>query len=209
MASFALSEKKIDGHIYSMTKAIKDEDQRKQTAQLIRDLEADRNIWFIKRERDIVHQLCRGISQNLRMANTIFPMYMVEFKERRLRLDQALEYCNALQDELQYIAETIPADKNKYMNICLDLKKLFNYIKELRQSDNRFLKAIEKNEGNLCTNNLVSGTNFANVNNNGNANNNSASNSNGVRPDFTSTHSTDKDSECTDAKGETVHEDEQ
>ena len=33
---------------------------------------------------------------------------------------------------------------------------------------------------------VVSATNFANVNNNGNANNNSASNANGVRPDFVS-----------------------
>ena len=32
---------------------------------------------------------------------------------------------------------------------------------------------------------VVSATNFANVNNNGNANYNNASNSNGVRPDFT------------------------
>lgn len=31
---------------------------------------------------------------------------------------------------------------------------------------------------------VVSATNFANVNNNGNANNNGASNSNGIRPDF-------------------------
>ena len=31
---------------------------------------------------------------------------------------------------------------------------------------------------------VVSSTNFANVNSNGNANNNNASNANGIRPDF-------------------------
>lgn len=192
MSSFALSEKKITEHIRSMTKGINDFDQMVEQSKLIKELEEDRDLWFIRRERDIVADLCRGICQSLRMGNTVFPKYMNEFLERRLRLDQALEYCNALQDELQYIAETLPTDKNKYMNICLDIQKLFNYIKELRQSDNRFLKSIKENEGDLCSYcAVVSSTNFANVNNNGNANNNSASNSNGVRPDFSNTQMTD------------------
>ena len=38
--------------------------------------------------------------------------------------------------------------------------------------------------GNWWLRDVVSSTNFANVNNNGNANNNNASNSNGIRPDF-------------------------
>lgn len=59
-------------------------------------------------------------------------------------MDRALVCCNKLQDELQYIAETLPADKNKYMNIVLDVQNLFEKIKALRHSDNRFLKKIEK-----------------------------------------------------------------
>lgn len=38
--------------------------------------------------------------------------------------------------------------------------------------------------GNWWLRDVVSASNFANVNNNGNANNNNASNSNGIRPDF-------------------------
>ena len=48
--------------------------------------------------------------------------------------------CNKLQDELQYIAEVLPADKNKYTNLVLEVQQLFDMIKKLRQSDNRFLK---------------------------------------------------------------------
>ena len=51
--------------------------------------------------------------------------------------------CNKLQDELQYIAESLPADKNKYMDIVLEVEALFNMIKALRQSDNRFLKHLK------------------------------------------------------------------
>ena len=41
--------------------------------------------------------------------------------------------------------------------------------------------------GNWWLRDVVSATNFANVNNNGNANNNNAGNSNGIRPDFDDT----------------------
>jgi hypothetical protein len=67
---------------------------------------------------------------------------MAEFEERRLEMDRALICCNKLQDELQYIAETLPADKNKYMNIVLEVQAEFDMIKKLRQSDNRFLKKL-------------------------------------------------------------------
>lgn len=61
-------------------------------------------------------------------------------------MDRALMSCNKLQDELQYIAETLPADKNKFMNIVLEANDVFNLIKSLRQSDNRFLKSINSKQ---------------------------------------------------------------
>lgn len=99
---------------------------------------------FIEKERDEVLRLSRGISAHLRAANTISPVNMSEFEERRLQLDKALECCNVLQDELNYIAKVLPADKNKYTRIVLKLEKDFNLIKKLRQSDNgRFLPHIQ------------------------------------------------------------------
>ncbi|MBQ4401191.1 MAG: hypothetical protein II832_03385, partial [Synergistaceae bacterium] len=59
----------------------------------------------------------------------------------------ALVCCNKLQDELQYIAETLPADKNKFMNIVLEVQAEYETIKKLRQADNRFLKEIQKKAG--------------------------------------------------------------
>ena len=59
---------------------------------------------------------CQGIMEHLRAANTIWPTNISEFEERRLEMDRVLVSCNKLQDELQYIAETLPTDKNKFMN---------------------------------------------------------------------------------------------
>jgi hypothetical protein len=48
-----------------------------------------------------------------------------------------------LQDELQAIVEMVPADKNRYTQIVLEIEKEFNLLKALRQSDNRFLKHLK------------------------------------------------------------------
>ena len=143
MASFAYSQKKQEKHIKAMTAHIKDQETKEATAAKIRELEEDFDSWFIKRERDKVADLCEGIARHLRMANTIWPDYMVEFTERCLELDRALECCNALQDELNYICQVLPADKNKYTAIVLEVEEEFNWIKSLRQSDNRFLKHLK------------------------------------------------------------------
>lgn len=52
MASFALSQKRIEEHIKAMTKGIADKGEREATAQKIRELEEDRNIWFIKQRKN-------------------------------------------------------------------------------------------------------------------------------------------------------------
>ena len=118
-------------------------EEREMMGKVIREVEDNFSSWFIKRERDRVADFCQGITEHLRAANTIWPTNLSEFEERRLEMDRALICCNKLQDELQYIAETLPADKNKYMNIVLEVQAEFDMIKKLRQSDNRFLKKIQ------------------------------------------------------------------
>lgn len=99
--------------------------------------------WLIAKERERVLDYCQGISAHLRAANTIWPDYMIEFTERRLQMDKALECCNMLQDELQAIVEMVPTDKNRYTQYCLRIEKIFNMVKKLRQKDNRFLKNLK------------------------------------------------------------------
>lgn len=143
MASFAYSKKKHEKHIQAMTEHIKNEEEKKDTAQKIRELEEDFDCWFIRKERERILDFTQGIASHLRAANTIWPTYKAEFVERRLEMDRALECCNMLQDELQYLVEALPADVNKYTAIVLELDQEFNLIKALRQSDNRFLKHLK------------------------------------------------------------------
>ena len=90
-----------------------------------------------------MHKVAAELSGNLRSANTIWPTYMAEFTERRVFMDRALAACNVLQDKLQYIAEAVYADKNKFTALVLEIEALFKKIKSVRQADNRFLKEIK------------------------------------------------------------------
>ena len=146
MATFGYSQRKLEEHIKKMTSFVQDDEERAEMSKTIREVEDDFDCWFIKRERDRVADFCQGISEHLRAANTIYPdpknpAYEAEVTERRIEMDRALICCNKLQDELQYIAEVLPADKNKFMNIVLEIQDEFNIIKKLRQSDNRFRKS--------------------------------------------------------------------
>ena len=144
MATFGYSQKKFEAYVKKMTSYVQDSEEREKMSKAIRELEDGFDSWFIRRERDRVADFCQGITEHLRAANTIWPTYMSEFQERRLEMDRALLCCNKLQDELQYIAETLPADKNKFMNIVLEVQAEFDMIKSLRQADNRFLKNIKQ-----------------------------------------------------------------
>ena len=144
MVTFGYSQRKLEAHIRKMTSYVQDPEERENMSKVIREVQEDFGSWFVKRERDRVADFCQGITEHLRAANTIYPTYMNEFEERRLEMDRAMIACNKLQDELQYIAETLPADKNKFMNIVLEANDVFNMIKALRQSDNRLLKKINK-----------------------------------------------------------------
>jgi len=101
------------------------------------------NQWLINEECRLAASTGSELTKSLRSANTIWPTYMSEFTERRNYMNKALAACNVLQDELQFIADAVYADKNKFTALALDIEALFRKIKSVRQADNRFLKNIK------------------------------------------------------------------
>ena len=143
METFGYSKQKFERHIRKATAFIKDDEDRQAREDQLRQREEGFDVMFIEHERVRILDLVCEISTHIRRANTIYPTYMCEWMERRMELTRAMEACNALQDELQYIAETLPADKNKYMNIVLELEGEYRGIRALRQSNNRLLKGLK------------------------------------------------------------------
>ncbi len=152
MLTFGYSEKRLKQHLEKVTVCYPEGEAREKAIDKLLVTEKDFHMWFIEEERKEVMRLARGIAAHIRAANTIWPVNMREFEERRLQLDKALECCNVLQDELNYIAKILPADKNKYTRIVLKLDREFNLIKKMRQSDNqRFLPHLQTEETNENT----------------------------------------------------------
>ena len=143
MLSFGYSEKKQEEHLAKVTSYIRDPEEREAQKSRLREREDDFHNWIIEKERDDILKPCKAIITHLTRANSIYPSYMSEFEERRLEMDRAIADCNELQQELQYIAEVLPSDKNKFINIVLEVDSLHNMIKKLRQSDNRFLQHLK------------------------------------------------------------------
>ena len=124
----------------------KSDEEREQINENLRNERF--NLWLTKEECHAVATHSNNLTSNLRMANTIFPdsklpTFLAELNERRVCMDRTLGACNVLQDELQYIAEAVYADKNKFTPLTLEVEALFNKIKAIRQADNRFWRQSE------------------------------------------------------------------
>lgn len=143
LRNFGYNEKEVAKKLEFLANKMVQEEQREAWIKKHTEREKGFHEWFIAQERENVLNYARGIPANLIAANTIFPVNMTEFEERRLCLDKALQCCNNLMQELQYVAETLPSNKDRYANIVLDLEKEYTMIKALRKSDNRFLKHIK------------------------------------------------------------------
>ena len=134
------SQKRLDLLEDALAKATTEE-SRVQVQEAMR--EERFNARLIKEECRTLAVKSADLTGSLRTANTIFPdtelpYVLAEATERRIWMDRALGACNVIQNELQYIAEEVYSDKNKFTALTLELKALFNKIRALRQADNRF-----------------------------------------------------------------------
>ena len=135
------SQKNLENFSENLTQAVATGEEILKAKETMR--EERFNFWLIKEECHIVALKGVELTESLRTANTIWPTYMSEYTERRNYMNKAMAACNVLQDELQYIAEAVYADKNKFTALMLEIEALFRKIKSVRQADNRFLKQLK------------------------------------------------------------------
>lgn len=98
--------------------------------------------WFISDERQVIVDCLRTITEEVFVANSIYPTCREELVERRLHQDKAIGQCYRLTQELQYAIETLPVDVNKYLRFADMIQTEINLLKGWRKSDNKFKRAI-------------------------------------------------------------------
>ena len=120
------------------------------------------NSWFIPQEIDTVSELLREIQTNFSLGNSIYPseipiLRLVDFVKRRKYIQASIGYCYALKQEIDYIANTLPVDLNKFENFAISIDKQINLLKGVRSSDikrfkNKANNSIENCIQNICKN---------------------------------------------------------
>ncbi len=101
---------------------------------------------FLHEEIVITRDIMRKVICEFEIGNSIWPSGLAkvaEFRERRVHLDECIGWLHAIKQELQYIAEILPVDKNKYANISNEIEQAINMVKGVRRDANKFLKNKE------------------------------------------------------------------
>ena len=99
---------------------------------------------FIKLEQTKCINLISLIQQEFSTANSIFPSdtpaRFIEYIQRRIHMNSAIGYCYTLKQELKFIIETLPTDKNKAKKFNELIDSQIKLIKGVRRADNRFIR---------------------------------------------------------------------
>ena len=104
---------------------------------------------FVAEETIITRDIARRIICEFEIGNSIFPTgeaRVAEFRKRREHLDECIGWLFSLKQELQYIAEVLPCDLNKFAYISQEIEAIIVMVKGVRRSANRFLKRKPRKE---------------------------------------------------------------
>lgn len=100
--------------------------------------------WFIRMERDKIMKLLQDADRYIIMANSIYPVHIYEFEQRRELQNAALGLLFDILQEFQYILETLKIDINKYLIYVTAINEEIKLVRAWRQSDNRKRKALQR-----------------------------------------------------------------
>ena len=118
-----------------------DEKQRKRYEYHKRRWDAF-NEWLVVDERKVVLDSLRDATQEIFLANSIYPVYWQELMERRIHQDRAIGHCERLLQELFYVISTLPVDHNIYTRFASVIGRQIYLLKQWRKSDNNFRATI-------------------------------------------------------------------
>lgn len=93
--------------------------------------------WFIDNERNTITEYIREVTKHCFIANSNYPYIDEEYIQRRLHQDEAIGFCQAIKQELQYVIDTLPVDVNVYLRFAEMIDKEVALIKAWRKSDNK------------------------------------------------------------------------
>ena len=105
---------------------------------------AAKNKFFITMRSEHLEKLTDELLYNIKIANSIYPLCMTEWEERRLSIGKAIGTCYAILTNLQRIMVRLRIHDNKYTLDVKNIVRMINSLKAWRKSDNHLRSKIEK-----------------------------------------------------------------
>ncbi len=102
-------------------------------------------LWLIEKERIYFIDILRELFKNIVKANSLYPVNISEYYERRSLQNNAIGCCEDLLQEMQYILTIFPVDAEKYMSYVEIIEKEIALLKGWRKSDNKIATRIKNN----------------------------------------------------------------
>lgn len=93
--------------------------------------------WLVREFRETILSNLRQLMKNITSANTIYPVCMAEYEERRLCQNRAIANCETLLQEMVYVMTIMPVDADKYMKYVDYIQREIALLKGWRKSDNK------------------------------------------------------------------------
>ena len=147
---FGYDRERVEKQIERFSERIGDFDGKEDTVKRKREKNISFYADFVEEETVITRKILRNAVFEYEQGNSIFPSgeaLLMEYCERRRHLDNAIGHLYCLKQELCYIAETLPGDKNRYDSLTEALAETISLIKGVRKAANKFLAVKKKSVG--------------------------------------------------------------
>ena len=106
--------------------------------------------WFIDEEARRILDILRDIQKEFSLGNSIYvsenPSKLFDFIARRYHITKAIGLCYDLKQEINFVIEILPVDKNRFVNFNKKINYQIALYKGVRQASNKFLKHKEENK---------------------------------------------------------------
>ena len=107
---------------------------------------AVKNKTFLGIRSRSLEELTDKLLYHIKIANSIYPLCMAEWEERRLSMGKAIGTCYAILTQYQRIMMRLRIPDEKYTLDIENIMRMINSLKAWRKSDNRLKSSLEKKQ---------------------------------------------------------------
>ena len=105
---------------------------------------AKKNRVFLDMRSKTLEDMTDKLLYHIKIANSIYPVCMAEWEERRVSIGKAIGTCYAIMTNYQRIMMRLRVPDSKYTQNIRDLMRMINSLKAWRKSDNKLKTSLEK-----------------------------------------------------------------